>query len=88
MRTDRSRTAHRVMLASALVLIGVMAIALLGWGARWTVPADSAAGASYRLTAAWDGRHLPSGPFDRPIGVAVGPEGDVFVTAPAAALCG
>ena len=80
MQTARSRTAHRVMLASVLVLIGVMAIALLGWGARWTVPADSAAGASYRLTAAWDGQHLPSGSFDRPIGVAVGPEGDVFVT--------
>ncbi len=80
MQTPRSRPRRRAALASALVLIGAIAIAVLAWGTRWTVPSISAAGASYQLTAVWDGQHLPSGSFDRPIGIAVGPEGDVFVT--------
>jgi DNA-binding beta-propeller fold protein YncE len=56
------------------------AIALGLWGTRWTVPRAATPRAGYRLQAAWDGKAIPRGQLERPIGIAVGPSGDVYVT--------
>ena len=49
-------------------------------GVRWSVPQAPVADATYTLLATWDGASAPGGSFDRPIGVAAAPSGDVYVT--------
>jgi tripartite motif-containing protein 71 len=64
-----------------LVLVGLVAAIVLGlWGTRWTVPEEVSSGAGYMLAATWDGSDIPSGALERPIGIAVAPSGDVYVT--------
>lgn len=64
-----------------LVLIGLAAAVVLGrWGTRWTVLQATSFSAGYSLEAAWDGNEIPNGKLDRPIGIAVAPSGDVYVT--------
>lgn len=64
-----------------LAAIGVSAPTALGvWGTRWTVPQAPSSSARYTLRAAWDGSAVPGGILQRPIGVAVAPSGDVYVT--------
>lgn len=72
----------RIIRASALLVVLMLAAAvpLARWGTRWTVPQAIAPGASYVLQATWDGATLPGGPLQRPIGIAVAPSGDVYVT--------
>jgi DNA-binding beta-propeller fold protein YncE len=77
--TGGSRTAYAglglVAFLTVLLLIG------LGlWGTRWTVPAASPRGAAYSLAGVWDGEDSPDGPLQQPIGIAVSPNGDVYVT--------
>lgn len=67
--------------AIVLILVAVSAATALGlWGTRWTVPQAPAAGAGYALKETWDGRMIPDGGLQRPIGIAVAPAGDVYVT--------
>lgn len=62
-------------------LVALCAIVALGlWGTRWTLPQAAAPLAQYTFRAAWDGHAIPSGGFERPIGIAVAPLGDVYVT--------
>lgn len=69
------------IILGVLGLILVVAIAVLvRWGTRWTIPRASVEGSGYELLAHWDGAGLPSGPFERPIGIAVTPRGDLYVT--------
>jgi len=64
-----------------IALLGVLAAAVLGlWGTRWTVPQAPSRGAGYALRATWDGGAIPGGKLQRPIGIAVAPSGDVYVT--------
>ena len=76
------RTFERVrFLAGVLLLLVVLAIlASVQWGTRWTIPRSSAGGKSYTLASYWDGSTSPSGVFNHPIGIAVSPTGDVYVT--------
>lgn len=66
------------LLVLLLVLAAVVVAARLG--TPWTVPHAPASGAAYVLHATWDGASAPGGAFDRPIGIAVAPGGDVYVT--------
>jgi DNA-binding beta-propeller fold protein YncE len=54
--------------------------ALLLWGTRWKIPNVKAGQGRYEFFAYWDGATIPSGRFDRPFGIAVAPNGDVYVT--------
>lgn len=56
------------------------AIALGLWGTRWAVARAMPSRAGYELQAAWEGQTTPGGRLERPIGIAVGPSGDVYVT--------
>lgn len=67
--------------AIVLILVAVSAATALGlWGTRWRVPQAPAAGAGYTLQDAWDGSMIPEGGLQRPIGIAVAPAGDVYVS--------
>ena len=72
----------RIIRASVVLVVLMLAAAvpLERWGTRWTVPQAIAPAASYVLQATWDGATLPGGPLERPIGIAVAPSGDVYVT--------
>jgi DNA-binding beta-propeller fold protein YncE len=64
-----------------IALLAVLAAAVLGlWGTRWTVPQAPSPDARYALRATWDGRAVPGGKLQRPIGIAVASSGDVYVT--------
>lgn len=75
----RSRPTRVVLTLLAVVAVAA-AIALGLWGTRWTVPRAATPRAGYLLQAAWDGKAIPGGELERPIGIAVGPSGDVYVT--------
>lgn len=66
-----------VVLALILVVAGGL---LTAWGTRWTVPQAAVLAAGYALQATWDGTAIPSGKLQRPIGIAIAPNGDVYVT--------
>lgn len=74
------RRARTAIVVSALFLGLVFTAVVARWGTRWTVPAAGVSSGTYSLAASWSGDDIPSGPFDRPIGIAVGPAGDVYVT--------
>lgn len=76
---SRSRAARLVLFLLALAALAA-AVALGVWGTRWTVPQTPSPSARYTLRASWDGSAIPEGKFQRPIGVAVAPSGDVYVT--------
>jgi tripartite motif-containing protein 71 len=69
---------------AALVLAAAAAVlafaALLVSGTAGTMPREASATGGYTLRAAWDGSEIPGGPLHRPIGIAVAPSGDVYVT--------
>ena len=75
--SGRARTA---IVVSPLFLGLVFTAVVARWGTRWTVPTAGVSSGTYSLAASWSGDDIPSGPFDRPIGIAVGPTGDVYVT--------
>jgi DNA-binding beta-propeller fold protein YncE len=74
------RRPTRVALVVGALVAGSAATALGLWGTRWTVPQAPSSGASYTLRATWDGDAIPGGKLQRPIGIAVAPSGDVYVT--------
>ena len=75
-----ARTRRRI--ASALLLFGLIAAGLLAlWGTSWSLRrATTGASARYVFVGAWDAADAPRGGFQRPIGIAVAPGGDVLVT--------
>ena len=79
----RARSRWRPVRVALVVIafLAVLAAAVLGlWGTRWTVPQAASAGAGYALRATWDGDAIPGGMLRRPIGIAVAPSRDVYVT--------
>jgi len=70
----------RIVFGAVLLLVLCAGGALLLWGTRWTIPSTNAGQGGYELFAYWDGTNIPSGRFDRPFGIAVAPNGDVYVT--------
>lgn len=78
--TRRRSRAVRLLLMVPLLLAIAAAVVLTVWGTRWTVPQGASTGAGYTLVATWEGRDIPSGTLERPIGIAVSPSGDVYVT--------
>lgn len=63
-------------LVATILVVGV----LIHWGTAWTVPHATPDHAGYALVGTWDGTNIPDGRFDRPLGVAVASDGDVYVT--------
>jgi len=72
----RSRRAFIFLLA----IVVPAALAVRHWRTAWTVSAREGSPAGYTLVGSWDGADVPSGTFFRPIGVAVAPGGDVYIT--------
>ncbi|MCI0538477.1 MAG: NHL repeat-containing protein [Verrucomicrobiales bacterium] len=70
----------RIVVAALLLCVLSAGGLLLVWGTRWTIPPARSDGQAYQFVAAWDGSDIPSGRFDRPFGIAVAPNGDVYVT--------
>ncbi|GEM_PF-3220387 len=69
-----------IVLGTLVLIAGMTFGVLVRWGTRWTIPLSPASGDRYELLAQWGGVGLPSGPFERPIGIAVTPGGDLYVT--------
>lgn len=67
------------VLGTLLVSIFLVVALLLLWGTRWTI-ASAETTKRYEFLAYWDGANIPSGGFDRPFGIAVAPDGDVYIT--------
>ncbi len=81
MKNERSQSRRsRIVLLITLLVIVVAVIVIAAWGTSWTVPQVSAPRAKYELAGYWDGTGAPSGNLLRPIGIAVAPDGDVYVT--------
>ncbi len=84
-KTDRTALARtrmpRIFLGAFALLALAFAGALLVWAAPWTIhrAAASTASLGYELAGYWDGADVPGGKFDRPNGIAVAPDGDVYV---------
>ena len=76
MKADTVRFYERVGLL-AIVFAG----ALFMWSTPWKIPRDASVSASdgYELAGHWDGAEAPGGTFDRPNGIALAPDGDVYV---------
>lgn len=70
-------TKTRVVVA---LLVAGLAGLLAAWGTRWTVPRAAGSSSGYTLRTTWDGAAIPGGRLERPIGLAVAPNGDVYVT--------
>jgi len=49
-------------------------------GTRWTLPSANVTPERYELAGYWDGADVPGGKIHRPMGIAVAPNGDVYVT--------
>lgn len=71
---------QRVLLIVVLCAAGAFVIMLALWGTRWTVRQARTPNAGYTLRASWTGADAPGGRLQQPIGVAVAPSGDVYVT--------
>lgn len=71
---------RRIVLIGLAGAAAAFALAVALWGARWTVPQARSARAGYTLRTTWNGADAPGGPLRRPIGIAVAPGGDVYVT--------
>lgn len=70
----------RLFLIAFVLLAMVFAVALFMWSTPWKIPhAASDATGGYELVGYWDGAEVPGGKFDRPNGIAVAPDGDVYV---------
>lgn len=72
------RTRPVVLFLLAVVVLA--AYALRHWGTAWTIPAARGTSAGYTLLGSWDAAGAPRGKLFRPIGIAVSPNGDVYVT--------
>lgn len=81
-RPTPARTGIILGFLGAFVLLAIAFVgALLAWATPWTVrhAASAADSPGYELAGHWDGADVPGGKFDRPNGIAVAPDGDVYV---------
>lgn len=62
-----------------MLLAIAFAAALFVWAAPWTIPRAAGASRGYELAGYWDGADVPGGKFDRPNGLAVARDGDLYV---------
>ncbi len=79
-QTPRRARIPRILLGALLLIVVFLAGALLIWGTLWNIPRAAIASSGYQLVSYWVGADLPGGKFDRPMGIAVAPTGDVYVT--------
>lgn len=71
----------KLLLLSILLLLLLASTAgFLLWGTGWRVPDAETSSFRYELHSYWEGVDFPSALFERPIGVAVGKNGDVYVS--------
>lgn len=68
------------MLAITAVALAAFGLIVLMRGARWTLAAVPPRAAKYELVATWNGNGVPSGKFERPMDIAVAPDGDIYLT--------
>lgn len=59
---------------------GLLVAGLLPWGGGWSLPGGVGPRIHYRLVGTWNGAGLPSGSFERPIGIVAAADGSLFVT--------
>lgn len=81
-RTAPKRTSISRIFPGAFVLLAIaFGGALLVWATPWKIPRAASATASrgYELVGYWNGFEVPGGKFERPNGIAVAPNGDVYV---------
>ncbi len=83
-KTDRTAPGRtripRIFLGAVVALAITFAGALLVWATPWTIPrAATTASRGYKLAGYWDGADVPGGKLERPNGIAVAPDGDVYV---------
>jgi len=60
--------------------VGATLVALGFWGTWWTVSRAGSPDARYSLLTTWNAAGAPAGRLERPIGIAVAPSGDVYIT--------
>ena len=77
-RVRPRRLSVAIVLVAAAIVLASTAVAM--WGTRWTIAQAAAVQAQYVPRGDWDGRGAAGGPFQRPIGIAAAPSGDVYVT--------
>ncbi len=70
----------RAFAGFALAAAGMASGAWEHGGARRGISSADDRGAGFRFVAYWDGANIPGGRFERPIGIAVAPSGDVYIT--------
>lgn len=70
----------KAAVAVSLLLAALAAGLLLLWGTGWDIPEAETVRLAYELSGQWDGSEFPAGPLERPIGIAVAPNGDVYVS--------
>jgi len=78
-QTPRRARIPRILLGALLLIVVFLAGTLLMWGTSWKIPRAAIASSGYQLVGYWVGADLPGGKFDRPMGIAVAPTGDVYV---------
>lgn len=71
---------RRIVLLGIVLATFALVVGWARWGTRWTVPRARAAPAGYTLQTTWTGADARDGRLQRPIGIAVAPSGDVYVT--------
>lgn len=79
-RGDAASGSSRLLAVVLLLLLVSSVAALLHVGTRWAVPSSLANTARYLLLSYWGGDGASGGKLFHPIGIAVSPGGDVFVT--------
>lgn len=77
---NRRRFTRRCAGLGMLLLMGAVAVAIGFWGTRSSMPVAESANARYEFVAFWCGENIPSGALDRPFGIAVSADGDLYVT--------
>jgi len=70
----------RVAVLLAVTATVLASTSLAVWGTRWTIPQAASPHARYTPRGEWDGSAIPGGTLHQPIGVAVAPSGEVYVT--------
>lgn len=81
MKIYRFQSGRSLIVPAVLLLVIVVAVVVIAVsGTSWTVPQASTTNAKYELAGSWDAAGAPSGKLLRPIGIAVAPNGDVYIT--------
>lgn len=70
----------RIVIVGLTLVAAPTTAALALWGTRWSIPLAPLRNGRYTLAGTWDGHAAAGGALERPIGIAVAPSGDVYVT--------